>query len=142
MERDYPNEISGVCPLGREAWLPLYRVKSQATYKEIGSLDRVITSLGGRNLVNLACKEGRPVPASVHIPVWLSAWSRPYVTAWHDLMQKCWWCQHCWHNGGLSIVLCDVSLLWPLSSSPGGVVVIVQGLVATPGHPRVVGRLC
>ena len=45
VERDCPNEVSRVRPLGRVPWLPLYRVRGQATYKELGSPDSEVMSL-------------------------------------------------------------------------------------------------
>jgi hypothetical protein len=45
VERDCLNEVSRVCLLGRVLWLPLYRVREQATYKEVSSPARTVVSL-------------------------------------------------------------------------------------------------
>jgi hypothetical protein len=67
VERDCPNEVSRVRPLGRVPRLPLYRVWGHVTYREIGSPDRVVVSLREGKLVILACKEGHLVLLSAYV---------------------------------------------------------------------------
>jgi hypothetical protein len=45
VESDCPNGVSRVYPLRRVPWLPLYRLRGQTTYKELGSPDREVVSL-------------------------------------------------------------------------------------------------
>jgi hypothetical protein len=67
VEMDYLNEVLRVHPLGRVPWLPLYRVRGQAMYKELGSPDWAVVSLREGKLAILACKEGYLVLASVYV---------------------------------------------------------------------------
>jgi hypothetical protein len=92
-------------------------------------------SLREGKLVNLACMEGHLVLASAHVRVWLSSWSCADVVACHGMMLHCRSWGHCWHGGGSPIVLCDVNLLWPSSSSHHG---DSEGIGSLPW---VVGRL-
>jgi hypothetical protein len=73
--RDYPNEVSRVCPLGRELGHPYIKSGGQVTYRERGSPDRVVVSLREGKLVNLVCKKGHFVLASAYVRIWLSLWS-------------------------------------------------------------------
>jgi hypothetical protein len=63
-----------------------YRVRSQVTYREIGSPDRVVVSLREGKLAILACKEGRLVLASAHVRTWWSSLPCAHVIAWCGVM--------------------------------------------------------
>jgi hypothetical protein len=86
VERDYPNEVLRVRPVGRAPWLPLYRVRGQVSYKEIGSPDQVIGSLREGKLAILVCKEDHLILESAYVRAWLSSWSCTHVVAWDGLV--------------------------------------------------------
>jgi hypothetical protein len=84
VERDCLNEVSRVHPLGRVPWLLLYRVRGQATYKELGSPDHVVVSLREGKLAILSwcqrtlergCRHGL-VPTSRHGVAWCHSTDR------------------------------------------------------------------
>jgi hypothetical protein len=65
--KDYLNEVLRAHPLEGRPGYPYIESSSQATYKERCSPDRVVMSLREEKLVNLACKEGHLIRASVHV---------------------------------------------------------------------------
>jgi hypothetical protein len=105
LERVCPNEVSRVRPLGRVPWLPLYRVRGQVTYREIGSPDGVVVSMRERKLAILACKEGYLVLASTYVrpgvvvviilcPRHSMVWRDVTVLVVMELLARWWFTSH------------------------------------------------
>jgi hypothetical protein len=108
VERDCPNEVSIIHPLGRVTWLPLYIVRGEAMYKELGSPDRAVVSL----------REGKQailVVVMVLCPHRGMGWYGAIVPVLVALLTRWWFASHPVRRG---LAVASVIVSW----SPGGVI--------------------